>query len=210
MNRLYLLIRILIIVSIVLSGCHSAKAVVTELKTTANATATASDEPLSFQSIVDLPSQDSQPVVVDWTQPSGGEYPKLLKKEAIWIDVSIDEQRVYIKDGERTLYTMVTSSGLDTSPDNSTPMGTFYVQSERGEWFYNNSEHEGAKYYVSWKNHGEFLVHTVAMDKNGKVIEEEAKKLGQKASHGCFRLTISDAKWLYDHIPVKTKVVVRN
>ena len=105
---------------------------------------------------------------------------------------------------------MVTSSGLDTSPDNSTPMGTFYVQSEKGEWFYNNSEHEGAKYYVSWKNHGEFLFHTVAMDKNGNVIEEEAKKLGQKASHGCFRLTISDTKWLYDHIPVKTKVVVRN
>ena len=76
MYRLYSLFRIPIIVCIVLSGCQSAKAVVTELKTTANATATASDEPLSFQSIVHLPSQDSQPVVVDWTQPSGGEYPR--------------------------------------------------------------------------------------------------------------------------------------
>ncbi|MGO4500801.1 L,D-transpeptidase [Paenibacillus sp. 2RAB27] len=210
MFRLFSLFRILIIVSIVLSGCQSAKAVVvTQLNTIPNAAVTAPEEPLSSQNIADLPSRDSQPVV-DWTQPSGGEYPKVSKEEAIWIDVSIDKQRVYIKDGERTLYTMVTSSGLDTSPDNSTPKGTFYVQSERGEWFYNNSEHEGAKYYVSWKNHGEFLFHTVAMDKNGNVIEEEAKKLGQKASHGCFRLTISDAKWLYDHIPVKTKVVVRN
>lgn len=41
MFRLFSLFRILIIVSIVLSGCQSAKAVVTELNTTANAAVTA-------------------------------------------------------------------------------------------------------------------------------------------------------------------------
>jgi hypothetical protein len=154
-------------------------------------------------------SPKSETPPLDWTMPSGGDYPMLSHGEPVWIDVSINKQRVYIKDGDKILYTMVTSSGLDTSPDNSTPKGTFYIQAEKGPWFYNKAEQEGAKYFVSWKNHGEFLFHSVAMDKNGKVIEEEAKKLGQKASHGCLRLTLPDAKWIYDHIPVKTKVVIR-
>jgi lipoprotein-anchoring transpeptidase ErfK/SrfK len=86
---------------------------------------------------------------------------------------------------------------------------SFYIQPERGTWFYNRAEQEGAEYYVSWENHGEFLFHSVAMDKDGNVIELEAEKLGQKASHGCFRLTMPNAKWIYDHIPVKTKVVIQ-
>lgn len=146
--------------------------------------------------------------IVDWNQPSDGDYPKLAKGERLWIDVSISKQRVYIKDADKTLYTMVTSSGLDTSSDTFTPRGTYYIQPERGAWFYNKKEQEGAKFFVSWKNHGEFLFHSVAMDKNGSVIEKEAEKLGQKASHGCFRLTVPDAKWIYDHIPEKTKVVI--
>ncbi|MFC4766984.1 L,D-transpeptidase [Effusibacillus consociatus] len=155
----------------------------------------------------------SQPSVItplDWSKPSGGEYPKIKQGDAIWIDVSIADQRVYIKNGDETIYTMVTSSGLDTEPGTSTPRGTFVVEPERGDWFFAPQYQQGAKYWVSWKNHGEFLFHSVAMDKNGNVIEEEAKKLGQKASHGCFRLTVPDAKWIYDNIPVKTKVVVRD
>jgi lipoprotein-anchoring transpeptidase ErfK/SrfK len=146
--------------------------------------------------------------LIDWNKPSGGPYPTLTKGEEIWIDVSIHDQKIYIKNGNETIYTMVTSSGLDTTPDNTTPTGTFYVQAERGTWFYTPQYKEGAEYWVSWKNHGEFLFHSVPMDKNHKVIVEDAKKLGQKDSHGCFHLTIPDAKWIYDHIPVKTKVVI--
>lgn len=158
-------------------------------------------------------SSPKQPEVItplDWTKPSGGEYPKLEKGDPIWIDVSISEQRVFLKKGDQTIYTMVTSSGLDTEPDTSTPRGTFYVEPERGESFYTPQYNEGAKYWVSWKNHGEFLFHSVPTDKDGKVNEEEAKKLGQKASHGCFRLTMPDAKWIYDNIPVNTKVVIHD
>lgn len=64
------------------------------------------------------------------------------------------------------------------------------------------------KYYISWKNHGEFLFHTIPTDKNGNYIKPEAEKLGTKASHGCFRLPVLDAKWIYNNIPEGTKVVV--
>jgi hypothetical protein len=59
---------------------------------------------------------------------------------------------------------------VDTSLDTSTPKGTFYIQAERGLSFYNPREKEGAKYWVSWKNNGEFLFHSVAKDKHANVI----------------------------------------
>lgn len=58
------------------------------------------------------------------------------------------------------------------------------------------------------EKHGEFLFRSVPMRKDKKVIEKEAKKLGTKASHGCIRLAIPDAKWIYKNIPEYTKVVI--
>ena len=154
------------------------------------------------------PQPQSQPKPIDWTQPSGGMYPVLNPNESIWIHVSKENQKVYIMDGNNTIYTMICSTGLDLNSDTSTPEGTFTIQGERGLSFYNSSEKEGAKYWVSWKNHGKFLFHSVATDVNGNVIPSEAEKLGQKASHGCIRLTLPDAKWIYDHIQMGTKVVI--
>lgn len=149
-----------------------------------------------------------KPEPVNWLLPTGGAYPEIGPNDPIWIQVSKEKQRVYIMNGNNVIYTMVCSTGLDTSPDTSTPEGTFYIQRERGTSFYNPNEGEGAKYWVSWKNHGEFLFHSVATDKNGNIIQSEAEKLGQKASHGCIRLAVSDAKWIYDNIQYNTKVVI--
>ncbi|MCS4321475.1 L,D-transpeptidase [Bacillus subtilis] len=144
---------------------------------------------------------------IDWTKPSGGEYPD-IKQKHVWIDVNVKEQKAYIKEGSNTIYTMMISSGLDQTKDDATPKGSFYVEPERGEWFFSEGYQEGAEYWVSWKNHGEFLFHSVPMTKDQKVIKTEAEKLGTKASHGCIRLTIPDAKWVYENIPEHTKVVI--
>lgn len=145
---------------------------------------------------------------VSWSTPSGGAYPTLNQNETIWLDVSIKDQKVYVKEGDQTIYTMIASTGLDTSSDTTTPKGTYSVQNERGEWFYSARYQEGAAYWVSWKNHGEFLFHSVPMDQNREVITAAAEKLGKKDSHGCIRLTIPDAKWIYENILVNTKVVI--
>jgi hypothetical protein len=146
---------------------------------------------------------------VDWLQPTGGPYPRLQKGELVWIKVSLGRQRVDIMNGPRSIYTMVASSGLDQPADDRTPEGTFYIQRERGLSFYNAKEGEGARYWVSWLHHGEYLFHSVPVDKKGKIIEAEARELGRKASHGCIRLSFSDAKWIYENIGVGTKVVIR-
>lgn len=142
--------------------------------------------------------------------PSDGPYPVLHKGMDLWIEADLSKQRIYIKDGQRTIYTMLTSSGLDTIPDNSTPRGIFYTEKEKGTFFYNPQYHEGAMYWSSWKDHGIFLFHSVSTDEKGNIVVTEAEKLGHKASHGCFRLPVLDAKWIYENIPMHTKVVIHD
>ena len=155
------------------------------------------------------------PVVIDGVhlpynpyQPSDGPYPVLNKNQHVWIDVSIDQQLVYIFDGNHLLYTMITSSGIDTSPDTSTPLGVYHIQPESGTWFYAPQYQEGAEYWVSWLGNGVFLFHSVPEDIHHKLLVPIAAKLGHPASHGCFHLTIPDAKWIYDNINTGTTVVV--
>ena len=141
-------------------------------------------------------------------KPSDGPYPVLTPQDHVWIDVSISQQLVYIFNGKRLLYTMVTSSGLDTAPDNTTPLGTFHIQGERGKWFYAQQYQEGGRYWVSWLGHGVFLFHSVPMNQQQQLLLPIAAKLGHKASEGCFHLTIPDAQWVFTHIPYHTTVLV--
>lgn len=90
-----------------------------------------------------------------------------------------------------------------------TPTGTYHIQRQRGNTFYNAKLREGAKYYVSWLNHGTYLFHSVPTGANGKVNVKEAAKLGKtQGSHGCIRLSIPDARWFSKTVPVGTKVVI--
>nr|NNM89326.1 L,D-transpeptidase [Bacilli bacterium] len=141
-------------------------------------------------------------------QPSDGPYPVITNKMHLWIDVSIDQQLVYLFDGNHLLYTMITSSGLDTNPNNSTPLGVYHVQPEYGKWFYNAQVSEGAQYWTSWLDNGVFLFHSVPETINHQLILKNAARLGHKASHGCFHLTIPDAKWIMTNINTGTTVVV--
>lgn len=127
-----------------------------------------------------------------------------LDKPTYWIDVDISDQRVRIMQGDQVAKEMIASTGVE---GHETPLGTFEIQN-RGTWFFNEKYRQGAKYWVSFKDWGVYLFHSLAMDKDQNVIEEEAAKLGQPASHGCVRLKTEDAKWIYDNIPERTKVVI--
>src|SRR5699024_11470649 len=75
--------------------------------------------------------------------------------------------------------------------------------------FYNAQSGEGANYWVSFKDHGIYLFHTVPVDANGNYVVSEAEQLGKSSnSHGCVRLSVADAKWFYENIKTGTKVVV--
>ncbi|WP_125547665.1 L,D-transpeptidase [Levilactobacillus lindianensis] len=167
-------------------------------RTSANRTPT-------FQTIRNKVTPSKQ---INWRAPSEDKaYPNLKSYPHAWLDVNTSKQRVYVRSGNKVLYTMYCSTG--TGKENATPHGTYYIQAERGKFFYNQNSGEGAKYWVSWKDHGIYLFHSVPTDKNGNYIESEAKQLGKTAaSHGCVRLSVADAKWVYTNVPYGMKVVI--
>ncbi|APX73250.1 L,D-transpeptidase [Companilactobacillus allii] len=142
-----------------------------------------------------------------WKHPSEKkDYPDLDKYKDAYIEVSIEDQKVYIKDGkDSNLYIMNAATGTKESP---TPKGVFHIQN-RGDSFYNPESKEGANYWTSFKDLGVYLFHSVPTDKEGKYDENEAHKLGERSSHGCVRLTIPDAKWVNTSVPDGMKVVVK-
>lgn len=146
------------------------------------------------------------PATVDWHAPSETKpYPDVARVPDFNIAVDLAAQRVYLKSGEQTLYTMYASTGMD----NSTPRGNFRIQNERGLTFYNPNEGMGANYYTSFYQHGVYLFHSVPTDIAGNYLPDEAAKIGlEPASHGCVRLTIADAKWIHDTVPTETPVSV--
>lgn len=149
----------------------------------------------------------STATLVHWKKPTGGPYPT-VRGDDISIEVDISEQRAHVKSGDKTIYTMIISSGIDSTSEHGTPLGTYHIQAERGTWFYAPKFAEGAAFWVSFLNHGEYLFHSVPMNKDKQVIQSEARKLGHEASHGCIRLNIPDAKWIYENTKTGTTVVI--
>lgn len=119
------------------------------------------------------------------------------------IKVNLTDQMVVVYDAKgRVVQNFVCSTGKEGS---DTPAGTYTVK-QRGESFYSKQYQEGAYYWTQFQ--GDFLFHSVPFDKNRNMEPEEAAKLGSKASHGCVRLALENAKWIYDNIPKGTKVVI--
>ena len=60
-------------------------------------------------------------------------------------------------------------------------------------------------YYTQF--YGNYLFHSILYNP-GSMTSVQDGRLGINASHGCVRLSLSNAKWIYDNIPKNTKVVV--
>ena len=93
------------------------------------------------------------------------------------------------------------STGLNSSP---TTRGNFVI-SERGPWFYSERLSSGAKFWMRFN--GQYLIHSIPMDKNSIPIPGE-DVVGEKRSNGCIRLLMNDTKWLYDNVPDGTAVII--
>lgn len=141
-----------------------------------------------------------------WKDPTG-EYPDLSKVSELNILVDTGKQLTYIRDGDKDLTCFVVSTGI-FGGESETPKGEFVVEAERGEAFFAAQFQEGANYWVSFKDHGIYLFHSVPTDSSGQYILKEALKLGEPASHGCVRMSVSDSKWLFENIPTGTPIKI--
>ena len=125
--------------------------------------------------------------------------------------VSIKDQRVYAygldENNEYTelVRTMKCSTGKNETP---TPKGTFQATTGPGaRWHYFKKFECWAQY--AYYIEGDIMFHSVLYnDPDGPVTQSSVNNLGRKASHGCVRLSVEDAKWIWNNCPMKTKIIV--
>ena len=55
---------------------------------------------------------------------------------------------------------------------------------------------------------GNYFFHSVLYDRQPKPVRCVSGWLGISRSHGCIRLKLENSKWIYDHVPAGTKVVI--
>ncbi len=122
--------------------------------------------------------------------------------ENIKIEVDLESQKVIIFYRGSAVREMICSGGAPESP---TPVGEF-VTSEKIEYSWVDRFDMGAYYWVRFFE--DYLFHSVPFDENGEMITGEFEKLGEPASHGCIRLSLDDAKWFYETIPLGAKVLI--
>lgn len=130
-------------------------------------------------------------------------------KYMLLVDVTNQITRVYTYDAQGN-YTvlvreMICSTGTTRNP---TPLGTTIMPKTRARW----------GYFPSWDSHAQYLTridkanafHSVlySAPNEQSLSVSSFTSLGTRQSHGCVRLTVSDAKWIYDNCEAGTIITV--
>ena len=146
--------------------------------------------------------------------PTAGQEAVAAAKYYITVDLTNQIVTVY-NNGNTTeagiVRQMICSTGKSGTP---TPTGTYTLPSktystERTEWYY----FPVYKCYAKWATRivGGILFHSViySASKRGPT-SASVKALGSKASHGCVRLRVEDAKWIAQNCPAGTRCRIYN
>lgn len=114
---------------------------------------------------------------------------------------------IYAKDGKNGYTIPVKAMACSVGKaGTATPAGTFRTMAK-----YRWKTLMGPTYgQYATRITGSILFHSVSGSRRSiySVSAKEYNKLGSPASHGCVRLCVRDAKWIYDNCPLKTTVVI--
>jgi len=123
------------------------------------------------------------------------------------VDVKNQATKVYAIDenGEYTIPVkqMICSTGMVGTPSD---LGDFVTNGRRAQWAYFSLYGSHARYWTRINDNIAF--HSVIYNEvdNMALSVKSYNKLGSRASHGCIRLLVSDAKWIYENIRAGTTI----
>lgn len=129
---------------------------------------------------------------------------------AITVDVANQVVKVYGLD-ENKQHTALVKQMICSTGTKSTP-------SDVGDWVLNGRTARWC-YFPKWGSHAQYWTRINSSIAFHSVIYNSVdtmdlsiksyRALGNRASHGCIRLLVSDAKWIYDNIEEGTVVTIR-
>ncbi|BDF57803.1 peptidase [Christensenellaceae bacterium] len=140
------------------------------------------------------------------------EYPKGFPEAGTYkiiVDVEHQVTLVYTKDDDGDYTVPVRYMLCSTGKDGATPQGTFKMNKYHVRFSQFARDKTYGQYWT--QIYGAFYFHTILYDKmdTGTYIEEVWEKMGTADSHGCVRLTVPDAKWMWYNIAPGTVCVIR-
>lgn len=126
--------------------------------------------------------------------------------------VELDTQTVFVYSHSRRL---ITSIPVSTGLLDSTPTGSFRVFSKSAQTFYTPSPGEKMRWMVRFtkgRQGGNIGFHGIPYRVTEQGEVPFPTPIGREpSSHGCVRMRVPDAKWLFDNIDLGTPVrVVRS
>ena len=123
-----------------------------------------------------------------------------------YVTVNLTDNIVTVYEQDETGEYNVPIKAFLCSVGEDTPEGTFQTM-VKYDWRYLFGDEWGQ---YATRITGHYLFHSVPyFEKDKSTLEyEEYNKLGTTASMGCIRLTVKDAKWIYENCPVGTTVTM--
>lgn len=124
--------------------------------------------------------------------------------------VILDEQRAYFYNSSRRL---IATLPVSTGVDDQTPLGVFKVFSKSAETFYTPNPRERMRFMTRFtvgREGGNIGFHGIPyrVTKSGEVPFYTPLGLAP-SSHGCIRMRVTDAKWVFHNMAIGSTVSVQ-
>ncbi len=126
------------------------------------------------------------------------------------VDIEHQVTMVYAKDEDGEYTVPVRYMLCSTGKDDCTPKGTFKMDNYRVRFSQFVRDKTYGQYWTQIR--GAIYFHTILYENfdTSTYIEEVWERFGKADSHGCIRMTVPDAKWMWFNIPPGTTCVVRD
>jgi len=164
--------------------------------------------PVDTTAPVEIATTTTVPVTTSTTVPPPSR-PRRGPAKIGFARVVLSEQRAYIYNTHRRLIaTILVSTGLE----NSTPVGTYKVFSRSAQAYYTPNPNERMRWmtrFTKGRQGGNIGFHGIPykVTKSGEI--PFPTPLGEApSSHGCIRVRVADAKWLFQNMKIGTVVSV--
>ena len=114
---------------------------------------------------------------------------------------------VFIYEGSQYNWTLIKfCSCCVGKPSTPTITGQYKIKG-KGTYF---DTHDGGRCWYFSIIQGNYYFHSVIYDKSPAPVNIKDGTMGQQVSHGCIRLSVDDAWWIYNYMPKGTTVYIFN
>ena len=157
---------------------------------------------------VDTTVETSVPITTTSTLPPVSR-PQKRRINIAFARIVLNEQRAYFYTSKRRL---IATLPVSTGTDDQTPVGTFKVFSKSAQTFYAPNPIERMKYmtrFTKGREGGNIGFHGIPykVTKNGDIPFYTPLGIAP-VSHGCIRMRVTDARWVFDNMKLGSVVSV--